>query len=69
MILRRVKDDSEMSDFLLEEEFRKATKDLLRREYNIPLDRELEVAMSKEMTIGSDSKKSLKDTLFTELNI
>ena len=69
MILRRVKDESEMSDFLLQEEFRRTAKENLRQEYDVPLDRELEVVMAKELTIGSHARESLKDTLFTELEI
>ena len=69
MILRRVKEDSEMSDFLLEEEFRSTAKELLRKEHDLPLDKELEITMSKEMTIGKYSRQSLKETLFTELEI
>ena len=69
MIFRRVKDESGMSDFMLEEEFKSSAKQVFRREFDIPLDKELDVSMSKEMTIGLFSRESLKETLFTELDI
>tara|TARA_B100000902_G_C26727495_1_gene629740 strand:- start:288 stop:497 length:210 start_codon:yes stop_codon:yes gene_type:complete len=69
MLLRRVKDESGMSDFMLEEEFKRAAKQTFKQEHNIPLDKELEVSMSKETSIGILSRKSLKETLFSELSI
>ncbi len=54
---------------MLEEEFKSSAKQVFRREFDIPLDKELDVSMSKEMSIGLFSRESLKETLFTELDI
>ena len=69
MILKRKTEDSEMSDFLLEESFRESAKQKLRQEHDLPLDKGLEIVMAKELTIGSEARESLKETLFTELKI